>query len=54
MYQKAVYYLGVKVCNSHSRAMKDISSEPGKFKNALRKFLEKYSFYSLDEFFAKQ
>jgi len=28
MYQKAVYYLGVKVCNSHSRALKDISSEP--------------------------
>ena len=54
VYQEGVYYLGVKVFNSHSRALKDISSEPGKFKTALRKFLEKYSFYSLDEFFAKQ
>jgi hypothetical protein len=34
--------------------MKDISSKPGKFKNALRKFLETHSFYSLDEFFDKQ
>jgi len=36
------------------RRMKDISSKPGKFKNALRKFLETHSFYSLDEFFDKQ
>jgi len=54
MYQKGVYYSGVKVFNSLPRALKDISSEPGKFKTAFRKFLEKYSFYSLDEFFAKQ
>jgi len=28
MYQKGVYYLGVKVLHSHSRALKDSSSEP--------------------------
>jgi len=28
VYQKGVYYMSVKVCNSHSRALKDISSEP--------------------------
>jgi len=54
MYHKGVYCLGVKDFNSLPRALKDISSEPSKFKTASRKFLEKYSFYSLDEFFAKQ
>jgi len=38
MYQKGVYCSGVKVFNSLPRALKDISSEPGKFKTALRKF----------------
>jgi len=28
MYQKGVYHMSVKVCNRHSRALKDISSEP--------------------------
>ena len=54
MYQKGVYCSEVNVFSSLPRALKEISSEPGKFKTALRKFLEKYSFYSLDEFFAKQ
>jgi hypothetical protein len=54
MYQKGAYYLGVKVFNSLPTALKDISSEPGKFKIALRNFLEIHSFYSLDEFFDKQ
>jgi hypothetical protein len=40
MYQKGVYYLGVKVFNSLPTALKSISSEPSKFKFALRNFLE--------------
>ena len=40
MYQKGVYYSGIKVFNGLPRALKDISSKPGKFKIALRKFLE--------------
>jgi hypothetical protein len=54
MYQKGTYYSGVEVFNSLPTALKDISSEPGKFKIALRNFLEIHSFYSLDEFFDKQ
>ena len=47
MYQKGVYYSGIKVFNGLPRALKDISSKPGKFKTAFRKFLETRSFYSL-------
>ena len=53
-YQKGAYYSCVKVFNSLPTALKDISSEPGKFKIALRNFLEIHSFYSLVEFFDKQ
>jgi len=42
--------LGIKGFNGLPRAMKDISSEPSKFKIALRKCLQTHSFYSLDEF----
>ena len=54
MYQKGVYYSGLKVFNGLPRALKDISSKPDKFKIALRKYLQTRSFYSLDEFFDKQ
>jgi hypothetical protein len=54
MYQKGASYSSVKVFNSLPTALKDISSEPSKFKIALRNFLEIHSFYSLDEFFDKQ
>jgi len=54
MYQKEIYYSGLKVFNGLPRALKDISSKPGKFKVALRKFLETHSFFSLDELFDKQ
>jgi hypothetical protein len=54
MYQRGVYYLGIKIFNSLPRALKDISCKPGKFKIALRRFLQTHSFYSLDEFFDKQ
>ena len=54
MYQKGVYYLGIKVFSSLPRTLKDISSKSGKFKIAFKKFLQTCSFYSLDEFFDKQ
>jgi hypothetical protein len=54
MYQKGFYYSGIKILNSLPRALKDISCKPGKFKTALRGFLQTHSFYSLDEFFDKQ
>jgi len=51
MYQKGVYYSGIEVFNGLPRALNVISSEPSKFKIALRKFLQTRSLYSLDEFF---
>ena len=54
MYQKGVYYSGIKVFNDLPRALNDIASKPGKFRSALKKFLQTHSFYSLDEFFDKQ
>jgi len=54
MYQKGVYYSGINVFNGLPRTLKDISSKTGKFKIALRNFLQTRSFYSLDEFFDKQ
>jgi hypothetical protein len=46
--------MGIKVFNSLPRALKDISRKPGKFKTALRGFLQTHSFYSIEEFFDKQ
>ena len=51
IYQKRVHYSGIKIFNGLSRAIKDISSEPKKFKVALKHYLLTLSFYSLDEFF---
>jgi hypothetical protein len=48
MYQKGVYYSGVNVFNSLPKTLKDISNKPGKFKIALKHFLQTHSFYSLD------
>jgi hypothetical protein len=53
MYQKGVYYSGIKICNGLPKAMKDICSKPKKFKIALKHYLLTHSFYSLDEFFSK-
>jgi hypothetical protein len=51
MYQKGVYYSGIKIFNGLPQAIKDISSMPKKFKIALKHYLLTHSFYSLDEFF---
>jgi hypothetical protein len=34
MCQKGVYYLGIKIFNALSKALKDISNKPNKFKTA--------------------
>jgi hypothetical protein len=49
-YQKGVYYSSVKIFNSLSKVIKGISSEPKRFKIALKHYLLTHSFYSLDEF----
>jgi hypothetical protein len=54
MYQKAVYYSGIKVFSALPKATEDISSKPNKFKIALKRFLYAHLFYTLDEFFNNQ
>ena len=54
MYQKGVYYSGIKIFDGLPKAIKNISSKPKKFKIALKHCLLKHSFYSLDEVFSKQ
>jgi hypothetical protein len=51
MYQKGVYYSGIKIFNALSKAIKDVSSKPNKFKIALKHFLLEHSFYTLNLFF---
>jgi hypothetical protein len=48
MYQKGVYYSGIKIFNSLLKAIKDISSKPKKFKIALKQYLLTHSYYSSD------
>jgi len=51
MYQKGVYYSGIKVFNSVPKAINDITSKPNKFKIALKHFVPTHSFYSYGNFF---
>ena len=46
VYQKEVYYSGIKIFNGLHKAIKDISSKLKKFKIALKHFLHKHLFYS--------
>jgi len=48
MYQKGVYYSGIKIFNALPKAIKDISRKTKKFKIALKHYLLTHSFYSLD------
>jgi len=49
MYQKGVYYSGIKIFNGLPKTIKDISSKPKKLYIAPKYFLHTHSFYSLDE-----
>jgi hypothetical protein len=40
MYQKGVYYSGIKIFNGLPKAIKDISNMPKKFKTALKHYLQ--------------
>ena len=54
MYQKGVYYSGIKIFNALPKALKDTSNKPNKFKTALKHFLHIHSFSHLDEFYNTQ
>jgi hypothetical protein len=54
MYQKGVYYSGIKVFHGLSTDIKDISDSPVKFQTALKHFLCLHSFYSIEEYYNRQ
>jgi hypothetical protein len=54
MYQRGVFYSGVKLFNSLPATIKDTSSNPTKFKAALKLYLLTHSFYDLEEFYSEQ
>jgi hypothetical protein len=51
IYQKGVYYSGIKVFNSLPFNIKKFSNNLRSFKSAVKHFLHMYSFYSLDEYY---
>jgi hypothetical protein len=53
MYQRGVFYFGIKVFNALLSPIKDISGNPKKFKVVLKHY-QLNSFYNLDEFFNEQ
>jgi len=51
VYQKGVYYEGIKIYNHLPNTIKDLSGDKNKFKLALKRYLLHNSFYSLKEYF---
>ena len=51
MYQKSVYYQGIKIYNHLPKTIKDLPVDKNKFKLALKRYLVHNSFYSLKEYF---
>jgi hypothetical protein len=52
VYQKGVYFSGIKIYNHPPAAIKDLSGDRNKFKLALKIYLLHNSFYSLEEYFS--
>ena len=50
LYQKGVYYSGIKIFNHLPTTIKNLLNDKNKFQTALRKFLLHNSFYSLEEY----
>ena len=51
IYQKGVYYQGIKIYNHLPKTIKDLSGDKNKFKLALKRYLLHNNFYSLKEYF---
>jgi hypothetical protein len=51
IYQKGVYYQGIKIYNHLPKTIKDLSGDKNKFKLTLKRHLLHNSFYSLKEYF---
>jgi len=54
IYQKGVYYHGIKVYNHLPKTIKDLSGDKNKFKLTLKRHLLHNSSYSLKEYFDTQ
>ena len=54
VYQKCVYYSGIKIYSHLPTAIKDLSGDKNKFKLALKRYLLHNSFYSLEKYFNTQ
>jgi hypothetical protein len=51
VFQKGIYYAGIKVFNNLPDAIKEQSHNTKQFKLKLKNFLHSYSFYMLEEYF---
>ena len=51
VYQKGIYYSGIKIYNHLPTTIKDLSDDKNKFKLTLKRYLLHNSFYSLEEYF---
>jgi hypothetical protein len=51
IYQKGVYYSGIKIFNSLPQDIKTHTDNPRTFKKAVKKFVSTNSFYSLNEYY---
>jgi len=51
IYQKGVYYQGIKIYNHLPKTIKDLSDDKNKFQLALKRYLLHNSFYNLKEYF---
>jgi hypothetical protein len=53
IYQKGVYYAGVKVFNNLPQDIKNISDNPKRFKKVLKHVLTTQSYYTLEEYYTR-
>jgi len=52
IYQKGVYYSGIKIYNHLPTVIKDLSGNKNKFKLAVKRYILHNSFYNLKEYFS--
>jgi hypothetical protein len=50
LFQKEVYFTGIKMFNNLPQSIKNLSNGTKQFKSALKNYLHAHSFYSIDEY----
>jgi hypothetical protein len=51
LYQKGVYFTGIKAFDNLPQSIKNLSNDTKQFKSALKPYLHAHFFYSIDEYF---